>query len=202
MIRYRSGENASLGGLDITIGLTPQEAAALQGETHELADWFDSLLYALVALRTGQSSRTTLRTNAAGHPERDISIADLQVLINDLDKKLMPRVQGVHDALIRLHKVMGGSLPQLATAMDVSKSTAQSRRNKVTEAPITGWEEWAIAGGPQDRPRCQACGWSAFPADALRQTTDGYLIHVSHTQDPKDGFYGTQLAPEPEAEQD
>ncbi|MFJ6394052.1 hypothetical protein ACIQJT_41490 [Streptomyces sp. NPDC091972] len=146
MIRYQHGEDAALGGVDITICLTPQEAAALRGDTSHLADWFDCLLYALTLLRTGRSTRTKVMTNVAGHPERDITLEDLHTLINSLDQGLPPRLQGTRDSLVRLHHHMGGTLNQLATAMGVSKSTAQSRRNVLTKAPRGIWETWAIKG--------------------------------------------------------
>lgn len=193
MIRFRRGDKAALGGLDINISLTPQEAEALQGETHELADWFDSVLYALALLRTGRSTRTPLRTNAAGHPERDITLSDLQILIKDLDQSLSPRLQGVRDAVIRLHHQSGGSINALATAMDVSKSTAQSRRNAVISKQFSTWEKWAVTGGWQTRQYCQSCGWPGTPSNVLGTTEEGYLIHTSHTQDPENGFHGAEL---------
>ncbi|MFB7225500.1 hypothetical protein [Streptomyces sp. NPDC056227] len=142
-IRYRRGETAELGGLDIIICLTPQEADAFQAEVVSLADSIDSLLYALVLLRTGRTTRTKLRTTST--TERDATLTDLHVVLADLDAGLLPRIQGARDALIRLHKQMGGSLAQLAAVMEVSKSTAQSRRTAITSAPMGQWEKWAVA---------------------------------------------------------
>ncbi|MFD3716267.1 hypothetical protein [Streptomyces sp. NPDC058677] len=184
---YRYGDNARQGGMDIVLSLTPDEVTALGIEgASELADWFDSALYALALLRNGHSSRPT-------GEKRDITKADLQILVTDLDKNLLPRLQGIRDAVIRLHKHNGGSLNDLATAMDVPKSTAQSRRNAVTNTPVANWEAWAISGGPQDRANCQACGWPATPSDPLVMTVDGFTIHEGHVTDPDHGFHRAEL---------
>ncbi|MFJ8677705.1 hypothetical protein [Streptomyces sp. NPDC093589] len=139
---YRHGTDASRGGVDITISLTPAEAAALGHEASMLADWFDSALWALGILRTGRNHR------AEDGPA--VTSQTLYTVINDLDHRLLPRIQGVRDAAIRQHHELGGSIGELALAMDVKKSTAQSRRNAVLDGrdrPST-WERWATQGGP------------------------------------------------------
>lgn len=187
-ISYQHGDNARRGGVDITISLSPEEAAALGGEAGILTDWFDTALWALALFRNGRTDRATLA------PSRDVTSDDLYTVINDLDHRLLPRLQGVRDAAIRRHQELGGSLGDLALAMDVAKSTAQSRRNVVMNRPDgpTSWERWAIQGGPQGRERCKACGHPARPSDPIVTTVDddGYRIHRSHTEDPRDGFHG------------
>ncbi|WP_229876570.1 hypothetical protein, partial [Streptomyces griseoloalbus] len=94
-------------------------------------------------------------------------------VISDLDHRLLPRLQGIRDMAIRRHKELGGSLNDLALAMDVKKSTAQSRLGVILtgkDRPST-WENWAVQGGPQGREHCQACGHPPFPTDPL-VTTD------------------------------
>lgn len=141
---FRTGADAALGGLDITISLTPGEAAALGVEADRLADWFDTALWALALLRTGDNEHGT----GFG---REITADTLYTVINDLDHRLLPRLQGIRDAAIRRHNELGGSLNNLALAMDVSKSTAQSRRNAVLDGRDrpSHWENWAVKDGPR-----------------------------------------------------
>lgn len=137
---YRTGPESIRGGLDITISLTPGEAQALGTDAADLADWFDTALWAIALLRTGLNER--------GGEQQAITPDTLYTAISDLDRSLIPRLQGARDAIIRLHQELGGSIGQAKRAMDVAKSTAQSRRNAVTHRPETAWELWATKGGP------------------------------------------------------
>jgi len=132
-ISYRTGDQAQQGGLDITISLTPEEAAAA-GHIGDLADWFDTALWALAVLRTGRVDRTD------GHA---LTANDLHTVINDLDHRLLPRLQGIRDAAVRRHADLGGTYGDLATAMDTSRSTAQYRRDALTAKTPSVWENWA-----------------------------------------------------------
>lgn len=182
---FRSGPDAIRGGLDITISLTPAEAEALGMEASLLADWFDTALWALALLRNGYSDR-------GGQGATEVTPDALYTVLNDLDNRLLPRLQGVRDATIRRHQELGGSLGNLALAMNVAKSTAQSRRNAVMDRAATPWERWATEGGPE-RERCSACGHPAHPTDPIVTTADddGFRIHRSHVTTPGDGFFGT-----------
>ncbi|WP_051842914.1 hypothetical protein [Streptomyces sp. NRRL F-5193] len=182
---FRSGPDAIRGGLDITISLTPAEAEALGMEAATVADWFDTALWALALLRNGYSDR-------GGQGAKDVTPEALYTVINDLDHRLLPRLQGVRDAAVRRHQELGGSIGDLALAMDVPKSTAQSRRNVVMGKAPASWERWATEGGPE-RPRCAACGHPARPTDALVVTDEGFQIHRSHTEDPDSGFHGATV---------
>lgn len=139
------GDNARYGGVDITISLTPLEAQALGLELGDLTDWFDSALWGIAMLRTGANPRAY-----EGDPAtRDVTAGRMHEVITDLDHRLLPRLGGLRDAAVRRHQELGGSLPDLAQAMDVVKSTAQSRRNVITNGPASAWEQWATSGGPQ-----------------------------------------------------
>jgi hypothetical protein len=136
--------------LEITLHFTPEEAAALGSEAGQLAGWFLTALRSLAALRTGTVTRETDAGRIESVP------ADLQTwywALNDLHYRLMPRLSGIGDAAIRAHADQGGSLGNLADAMEVARSTAQSRREKVTQADPSHWENWARTGGPQRTPR-------------------------------------------------
>jgi hypothetical protein len=100
-------------------------------EGERLTDWFDTTLWALHNLRNG-----TWQT-----PGPD-TVHDIDTAITHLHK-LLPRLDGLSDALIRAHRAAGGSHAQLATAMDLgSRSAAQSRHERLPNPPST-WERWA-----------------------------------------------------------
>jgi hypothetical protein len=44
-----------------------------------------------------------------------------------VDRRLLPALQGIRDAAVRRHHHLGGSHGQLARAMGVARSTAQTR---------------------------------------------------------------------------
>jgi hypothetical protein len=140
MISYREGTDATNpGGQDIVISLTEQERKVL-GHVGDLVDWFDTALLALVMLRTGRNPHHP--TSGPLEPE------DWTIAISDLER-LIPRLEGIRDASVRAHSAVGGSLGQLATAMDAGKSTAQYRRNAVTRTAPGTFETWATSGGPE-----------------------------------------------------
>lgn len=143
-ISYAHGDDARMGGVDITISLTPSQAKALGGEAGTMADWFHTGLWAMALLRSGR--------NAQGEPY----IAgpnDWYTAINDLDHRLIPRLEGVRDAVVRAHAQGGGSVGDLALAMDVARSTAQYRREALLKSMTSTWENWAVDGGPEDKGR-------------------------------------------------
>lgn len=141
-IQSRHGNNATGDGGDIVISLTRAESAALGAESGALTDWYISALRALVALRTGHVGGD--RTQGA--PDVD---GTWHWVINDLDRRLLPRLEGIRDAAIRAHAGAGGTYAQLATAMDAPRSTAQSRRDAIVNKDPSFWETWAREGGPQ-----------------------------------------------------
>lgn len=133
-ISYRTGDDTEHGGLDITISLTPEEARAL-GPTRELVEWMDSALWALGMLRTGHNSR------AKGNPEP--TREDWYVALNDIDHHLLSHLAGIRDAAVRAHAEAGGTVQELANAMDVKRSAAQYRREQIVHLPPKPAEEWA-----------------------------------------------------------
>ncbi|MEU3078509.1 hypothetical protein [Streptomyces laurentii] len=73
--------------------------------------------------------------------------------IEALDHHLLPRLHGILDAAIRAHAETGASHGDLAKAMHVSRSTAQSRRKAILDGRgrPSEWEQWAT-GSDQDAP--------------------------------------------------
>ncbi|WP_019872720.1 hypothetical protein [Salinispora oceanensis] len=123
-----------------------------------LLDWFSSALIALARLRDG---------------DPQMSADDWHWLINDLEHRLAPRLQGIRDALIRAHAAAGGSYGDLALAMDVSKGTAQYRRDRLAAAAPSSWESWArgtLPGHPA------SATWSAQVTVTRNGTTDDINI--------------------------
>lgn len=122
---------AADGGMDVTIHLTPTQAAALGHDAVQLADWLHSALWAMAVLRTGQDQD--------GRPYRPTWFDSIVAL----DHRLVPRIEGVRDAVIRAHADGGGSVGDLALAMDVPRSTAQYRRDVLRRSAPSIWESWA-----------------------------------------------------------
>ena len=137
-IHFVGRSESRLGGGDIVISLTPDQADKLGMEASVIADWFHTMLWALATLRTANSA------------DGAVSTAALHTMITDVDHRLMPRLEGVRDALIRTLDDNGGSLGDLAIAMDVARSTAQYRRDVLRRSRPSTWEIWATGGGPTD----------------------------------------------------
>jgi hypothetical protein len=143
-IGFVPAKESRLGGGDIVISLTPAQSKALGMEAGVMADWFHSALYAMAMLRTGRNSQ--------GEPYF-AGPNDWYTAINDLDHRLIPRLEGVRDAVVRAHANSGGTVEHLALAMDVPDSTAQFRQDVLLRTMPSTWEKWAEDGGPEDKGR-------------------------------------------------
>ncbi|MDX2843249.1 hypothetical protein PV377_30610 [Streptomyces ipomoeae] len=143
-ISFVPASQSRMGGGDIVISLTPSQSKALGMEAGTLADWFHTALWAMAMLRSGR--------NSAGEPYTP-KPDDWYTAINDLDHRLIPRLEGIRDAVVRAHDDSGGSIGNLALAMDVARSTAQHRRDVLQTSFPSVWEKWAKDGGPEDKGR-------------------------------------------------
>ncbi|MFF3496498.1 hypothetical protein ACFYWS_34730 [Streptomyces sp. NPDC002795] len=123
------------GSLEITIALTPLETEAIGEDATLMVEILDNCLWAMGMLRTGINSRD--RNASAPTP------GDWASALRGLDR-LPPRVQGVCSALIRAHAAANGKLDHLASATNVSMTTAQDRQTTVTHQPPGSWEQWAV----------------------------------------------------------
>lgn len=139
-------KESRLGGGDIVISLTPAQSKALGAEAGTMADWFHSALYAMALLRSGRG--------IDGQPYF-AGPNDWYTPINDLDNRLIRRLEGIRDAVVRAHANSGGTVQDLALAMDVPRSTAQYRREALLKAMPSTWERWAEDGGPEDKGRIE-----------------------------------------------
>ena len=150
-----------------TRDVDPMDAAVL-------ADWMDTVFYALSKLRSGE-----LRLD--GTRDED-TLSAIYTGINDLSVRLIPRLQGIVEALVRAHYDAGGTHGELARAMDVERSTAQTRGDKVRKtAPPSTWERWAAGElDPQTRPAAEVRpGWTLI--------SHGHHLQVSRVVHHVDG---------------
>lgn len=104
-------------------------------EAGPILDWFDTFFYALSKLRSAD-----LKLDKSRDPD---TLKDLHLCIGNLVHRLEPRMEGLITALIRAHHEAGGSHQELATAMDVARSTASTRVRTTRKHPPANWEEWA-----------------------------------------------------------
>ncbi|MGI5208976.1 hypothetical protein ACQEU6_46360 [Spirillospora sp. CA-108201] len=146
--RHDPEHEGAPGLVDLIVTLTDEEAALLgvdamaAGEPAHLAAW------ALILLRTLERDGTfTSRYRETGDPDDDL--ASLRGLIVALDKTVLPRLNGIRDAAIRAHQDRGGSYGQLAAAMNVARSTAQTRADALTAQESSPYERWARGLGPR-----------------------------------------------------
>src|SRR5512139_740222 len=131
-----------------------------------VADWMDTVFYALSRLRSGE-----LRLDGTRDEK---TLNDIYTGINDISTRLIPRLQGIVDALVRAHYDAGGTHGELARAMDVERSTAQTRGDKIRKtAPPSTWERWATGElDPQTRPAAEVRpGWTLISHDHYLQVS-------------------------------
>lgn len=147
-ISFVPADESRLGGTDVVISLTAAESKALGMELGTLADWFHSALWAMAILRTGHVSGNPHAPHTDGRTDHPATPGDWYTVINDLDHRLLPRIEGIRDAAVRAHADCGGSVGDLALAMDVARSTAQYRREVLQRSTPSTWETWATGGGP------------------------------------------------------
>ena len=122
-----SYQNHDEGHMTIGLTLTPDELAALGPDSATIPAQTALMLKTLVALRTGALDADTAYW-----------------ALNDL-AKLARAIDGVTDAVIRQWP---GSHGNLALALDIPRSTAQSRRAAIADRPASPSEAWA----PDNQP--------------------------------------------------
>jgi AraC-like DNA-binding protein len=130
MLEFAHGDRARQGGTDLIISLTPEQAQSLGDDAGHLADWLNTALTAISRLRSDQQAEP--RYSGWGG------------IITELDYYLLPRIGGALTAAIRDYvQKDGASIADVARATGVSRSTAQSRLDKLLGSPATRYEEWA-----------------------------------------------------------
>lgn len=129
-------------GTDAAVITFPPGTDYLGVDAPLLIDYFDTVIIALHSLRAGEYD--------APGPE---TVRRLYNSIMHVDQKLLPRLNGLRNALIRAHYAAGGSHRDLSLAMDTSRETAISRGNKIRNSEPDQWERWARRELPADTAR-------------------------------------------------
>ena len=141
-------------------------------EARDMADARDlhiamgAIVAALDALRAGRLRLDGTRDGA--------TLSTISTALHQATCRLAPRLQGALDALIRAHYDAGGSHGELAAAMEVERSTAQARGDRVRKTiPPTHWEVWAAGElDPQTRPAAEVRpGWTLVVDDQHMQVS-------------------------------
>lgn len=139
------------GLVDLIVTLTDEEAALLGSDAMAAGEPAHLTAWALILLRTLERDGTfTSRYREKGDPDDDL--ASLRGLIVALDRDVLPRLRGIRDAAVRAHQDRGGSYGQLAAAMNVARSTAQTRADALAAQAPSPQELWARGLGPRVRP--------------------------------------------------
>ncbi|MFD5615841.1 hypothetical protein [Kitasatospora sp. NPDC127060] len=150
-LRYIHGTTAQHGGCDIIIDLLPTEARALgRADADELTSILDTALWALTLLRTGKDRRAG-RDNVP-MTVQPVTVENWHLAISLLESARTTLLAGITAAAIREHRLAGGSIGDLARAMDAPRSTAQTRQAKVLTAGVGEWEAWATSFPDEHQP--------------------------------------------------
>lgn len=117
--------------VEVTLHISRADAAAI-GTTRlvDLTEWFASALRTLAALKTGEVVEETADCRVARVPA---TVNTWHWGINDLEIHLLPALRTLRTEAVRAHALAGGTVTNLAVAMNTVKSTAQSRREKAVE---------------------------------------------------------------------
>ena len=163
MFEYRTQDpdqerTTRLGGVDLVISLTADQAAALGPDALNLADAFDTVLTTIAAKRSGADPMIpddVLATRPAGFKrlwaDRAHSLGPRwsETALRETSG-LLALLTGVRDAVLRDLVDAGYKLGGLAGIMGVARSTAQNRVNLAEPGPA---ELWATGGyGSPDHP--------------------------------------------------
>lgn len=157
-------------GTDAAVITFPPGVDHLGVDAPLLIDYFDTVIIALHTLRTGEYD--------IPGPE---TVRRLYNSIMHVDQKLLPRLNGLRNALIRAHYAAGGSHRDLSLAMDTSRETAISRGNKIRNSEPDDWERWARRELPDDTARgVKFTAPTLDPESAKAELAE--IIHYMHTE--------------------
>jgi hypothetical protein len=125
--------------VDLIISLTAADAQVLAQDdgASDMVSCLENVLHIMAALRTGQVPRGPDLT------EGDLDFWGGAVL--DIYLYLLPRLQGIGDAVLRTAHAAGVSYTEIGLCSGVPRSTAQSRVQKLVGRPPTKFEAWAVA---------------------------------------------------------
>lgn len=146
---------------DIITTISHADRQALgQWQPSDAGEATHALVWALIFL-------ATLERDGRYHDETEDDLAALRGIIGTLDRRIIPALQGVRDAAVRRHHALGGSYGRLADAMNVPRSTAQTRCDALLEREPSPWEQWAVDG--RSRMPWADIGSAGFADDRQRE---------------------------------
>jgi hypothetical protein len=133
------------------LGCDPQKGLGLvQGRMlGEVGEFSHAVAWALILLRS-------IEHDGGYGQDTDDDLAHLRGIVGALERQLLPALEGIRDAAVRRHHDLGGSHGQLAAAMGVPRSTAQTRTEVLVARDPSPWERWATALGTIALPRADA----------------------------------------------
>lgn len=167
---YKDGRPASM---DFVVTITGQQGELLGGpaERADVGEFGHLVVWALLLLRSLERHHAYCEP-----PDPDSDLAHLRGVLRALDGRLLPRLNGIRDAVIRHHQQRGGSITQLADAMGVARSTAQSRAEALMAADPSPNELWAR--GMQRAPQGPAPTDPAAEIARLRRERDDAIAEA------------------------
>ncbi|MBA9002175.1 NUDIX hydrolase [Thermomonospora cellulosilytica] len=182
MERVRRGD----GGEDLVIRLDDVQAALVGADGVAMAGELWRVLAALAAIRIGAWDGSPDVARAL--ESREETAGDLAArqadTVYQIEQGLMPRLEAIRALALRALRAGGASYAELAAAMGVSRSTAQSRWARIasTEHPA---EEWARSGSPFPQapaPGGPVCDHRSVGIDIVRG--DGARLMLERVRPP------------------
>lgn len=165
LVRLSAAERAAL-GCDPQAGLGLVQGRMLA----EIGEFSHAVAWALVLLRS-------IEHDGGYGADTEDDLAHLRGIIATLERRLIPALSGIRDAAVRRHAHLGGSHGQLAAAMGVPRSTAQTRTRAVVDRDPTAWERWATALGTVALPRPGAVDGDSQDYRDLREVVRAQAEH-------------------------
>ena len=115
------------GEMKSVLAYSPETIAAIgEPDLKILIQVFHEAVQGLEALRTNPQQLTR---------------SELWSIVHHIEVNLVPRLTGIRDAATRQ---AGGSLGDMAEAMDVPRSTAQTRKEALDQREPSKFERWAL----------------------------------------------------------
>ncbi|MFF5265321.1 hypothetical protein ACFY4C_41105 [Actinomadura viridis] len=139
--------------VDFYVRLTGEDLEAMgnpgAAARADLTEFSHAAIWGLILLRTleREGEIQPRYADPAAYDVADTRAA-LRGLIGTLERKLLPRMLGIRDAAVRWHSKLGGSHGDLADAMGVARSTAQTRTQALLAREPSEGERWALGARP------------------------------------------------------
>lgn len=135
------------GGMTLTIRLTAEQAELAGSDVRSMINDLHEAVDALIEIRAGGWDQLAESPYDEGNPGA-LQRRRMEDTVSALDQNLIPALEAIRATAIRSWRAQGASLADLAAAMGLSsRSTAQSRWQKLERTPPNRWERWVREGG-------------------------------------------------------